>query len=89
MIEKCDSKTIFTVWAKRHDPDDADPFFRVYVLSSDEEIYLTFEDSTAYQREKIPAVIGLFSAFLAVVLAFSGLIYAVGSLAIASVYFLD
>lgn len=79
LIEKCDSKTTFTVWADRFDPDDADSYYRVYALSSGEEVYRTFEDSTAYKREEIPFSIGIFSIFLVILLAFSTFIYIVGS----------
>jgi len=77
--EKCDSETTFAVWAERFDPDDADPYFRVYALSSGEEVYRTFEDSTAYNREEIPFIIGIFSIFLVILLVFSAFIYIVGS----------
>lgn len=79
LIQACDGETVFTVWAKRYTPEDADPYFRVYALSSGDAIYRTFEDSTAYQREDIPLTIGIFSILLAFVLVFSGLTYIVGS----------
>lgn len=79
LIQNCDSKTTFTVCAKRYEPDDADPFFRVYALSAGEEIYRTFEDSAAYQRTDLAIIVVLLGSILIFVLAFSGFIYAVGS----------
>ncbi len=79
LTEKCDSETTFAVWAERFVPDDAAPYFRVHALSSGEEVYRTFEDSTAHKREGILFTIGIFSVFLIVLLAFSAFIYIVGS----------
>ena len=79
LIEKCDGKTTFTVWAERFTPKEEDPFYRVYALSSGTEVYRTFADSTAYRRENIPGIAALFGVFLLIVLAFSGFIYMVGS----------
>lgn len=77
--ENCNGKEVFEVWARRITPDDGDPYFRVYALSSEEAVYRTFENSTAYHREGLPASIGFYSIFLIILLGFSALIYAVGS----------
>lgn len=77
--EKCDGSTLFSVWAERFDPDDEEPFYRVYAISSEEEVYRSFEDSTAYKRQDIPFIVGIFGVFLLILLAFSAFIYAVGS----------
>lgn len=79
LIEKCDGSTEFSVWAKQFTPKDDDPYFRVYALSSGNEVYRTFEDSSAYKRQQIPMTIAIFGAFLAIWLLFSGFLYMVGS----------
>jgi hypothetical protein len=79
LMEKCNGEVYFSVWAERFTPDDEEPYFRVYALSSNEEIYRTFEDSTAYKRKDLPLTIGFFGLFLLIHLLFSGFIYAVGS----------
>ncbi len=79
LLEKCDGETSFSVCAERIEPDDSEAYYEVYALSSGEEIYRTFEDSTAYNREFLPVAIGIFGVLLLVVLAFSAFIYMVGS----------
>jgi hypothetical protein len=79
LIAGCDGRTTFSAWIDRIDPEDTDPYFRVYALSSGEMVYRTFADTTAYKREEIPLVGGVFGGMLALVLAFSAFIYAVGS----------
>ena len=79
LIKNCDGREVFSVCARRFDPDDADPYFRVYALSSAEAVYRTFEDSTAYKKAELPFSLGIFGIFLAIFLAFSAFIYAVGS----------
>ena len=79
LIEACDGSKTFSVWARRLDPDDEEPYFRVYALSSSENVYRTFEDSTADKRESLPFTIGIYSIFLAVLLLFSAIYYLVGS----------
>lgn len=79
LIEKCDGNTAFLVWAERIVPDDAEPYYWVYAISSKGEVYRTFEDSNAYRRKDIPFTIGLFSIFLVILFAISGFIYIVGS----------
>ncbi len=79
LLEKCDGETTFTVWAERFHPSDDEPFFRIYALSAGEEVYRTFEESTAFRRQDVPYIAGLFGVFLLIVLASSGLIYMVGS----------
>lgn len=79
LLKKCDSETSFSVCAERIEPDDSEAYYEVYALSSGEEIYRTFEDSNAYNREFLPIAIGIFGVLLLVVLAFSAFIYMVGS----------
>lgn len=79
LTKMCDGNTAFAVWAKRFDPDDAEPFYRVYALSSGEIVFRTFDDSNAHQREALPMSIGIFGAFLIIFLLFAGFIYIVGS----------
>lgn len=79
LTEKCNGSDVFSVWAAHVDPDDADPYFRVYALSSGKEVYRTFEDSTAYKRADLRFFAALFGIILAVFLAFSAFIYIVGS----------
>lgn len=79
LIQKCDGSTLFSVCADRIDPEDSEPYFRVYALSSGQDVYRTFEDSTAHKREDLRFFIVLFGILLAVFLAFSAFIYIVGS----------
>lgn len=79
LAEKCDGDTTFSVWAERVTPDDSDAFYRVNAISSGDEVYRSFEDSTAYNREFMPYALGFLGISLAVVLAVSVPIYIVGS----------
>ena len=79
LLAQCDGNTVFSVCARRFNPDDAPPFFRVYALSSGNEVFRSFEDSTKYNRQEIPVIAAFFGGILVFVLAFSWLIYAVGS----------
>ena len=75
---RCDGQTTFSVWVTQvTDPDD--PHYYIWALSSPDEDYYTFEDANAYNRGSVPMILCLFGGILAVLLAFSGLIYAVGS----------
>lgn len=75
----CDGSRSFSAWGIRVDPDDSEPYFRVYALSSGETVYRSFADSTACKRQELPLVVGIFGGLLAFILAFSAFIYAVGS----------
>lgn len=79
LIAGCDGSTTFSAWVVRIEPEDTDPYFRVYALSSGETVYRTFQDATASKRAEIPLTAGIFGGSLALVLAFSAFIYAVGS----------
>lgn len=79
LIKKCDGNTSFSVWAEQITPDDAEPYYLIYALSSEGEVYRTFEDSTAYRRQDLPITIGIFSVLLVILFASSALIYIVGS----------
>lgn len=79
LLAQCDGNTVFSVCARRYNPDDAPPFLRVYALSSGNEVFRSFEDSTKYNRQEIPVIAAFFGGILVFVLAFSWLIYAVGS----------
>ena len=79
LIDQCDGNTVFNVCARYYEPDDADPYFVVYALESNGEVYRTFEDSTAYRRKDLPILSGFSGIILGVFLAFSWLVYAVGS----------
>lgn len=75
---RCDGETTFSVWVTQvTDPDD--PHYYIWSLSSTGVDYYTFEDANAYNRGSVPMILCLFGGFLAVLLLFSGLIYAVGS----------
>lgn len=78
LTERCDGTASFTVWAKRITPDNSAPYYRVYALSSDGEVYRSFQDSTAHNRDNIPYILGIFGILLGFFLGFSALIYAVG-----------
>ena len=79
LVENCDGNTEFSVYAKRFDPDDREPYYRVYALSADGEFYRTFEHSTEYRRDDLPLTVAIFGGFLAVMLLVSAFIYIVGS----------
>ena len=38
LLDQCDGHTSFRVCAKRYDPDDAPPFYRVYEFSAENEV---------------------------------------------------
>lgn len=77
--EKCDGSTVFSVIADSVDPKDGDPYYKVYSMTSEDVVYRSFEDSTAYKREDLPLVMCVFGAILLFILAFAGLMYVVGS----------
>lgn len=79
LTEKCDGTTPFEVWAEHVTPDDSDHFYRVLAISSEGEVYRSFEDSTAYNREFMPYALGFFGICIAVLLVPFVLIYIVGS----------
>ncbi|MBE5887751.1 MAG: hypothetical protein E7283_02830 [Lachnospiraceae bacterium] len=79
LTAKCDGQVYFTVWAKRIKPRSGPAYFRVDAISSGEEVYRTFEDSTAYNISNIPFYIGVFGVFLIIVLVMAILTYFVGS----------
>ena len=79
LVERCDGDTEFSVCAKKFDPDDREPYYRVYALSAEGEFYRTFEQSTEYRRDDLPLTVAIFGGFLAALLFASGFIYIVGS----------
>lgn len=78
LASRCNGATSFTLWAERINPKNDDPYYRVYELSSGSEIYRSFPDSTAHNRETIPLILRVYGIILGIVLGFSALIYAVG-----------
>lgn len=79
LASRCDGATSFTLWAERITPKNDDPYYRIYELSSGSEIYRSFQDSTAYNRETIPSILLVYGIILGIILGFSALIYTVGS----------
>lgn len=78
MQKKCDGITNFTVWAMRREPDDNDPYYSIYAISSGEEVYLTFENSNIYRRQDLSFVFNIFGSLLLFVLLISAFIFIVG-----------
>ncbi len=79
LIQKCDGEKLFTVWAARVTPGDTKAYNKVLAISSDGEVYRSFEETTAYQREDLPIIAGAFGIGTAMILATFALTYAVGS----------
>lgn len=79
LVQKCDGEKLFTVWATRVTPGDTKAYNKVLAISSDGEVYRSFEETTAYQREDLPIIAGAFGIGTAMILATSAVTYAVGS----------
>lgn len=75
----CNGITEFSVWVNRVEPDDADPYYLIYSISSGENVYLTFKDSNLYRRSELSYVFFIFGPILLFFLALSAFIFIVGS----------
>lgn len=74
----CDSNTVFTLWATYREPDDREPYYDVLSIFSEEEVYLTFEDSTDQARKGAYMVLMLMGGILLLELLTALVIYLVG-----------
>ena len=78
LTEKCDGRTMFTVWTESYRSDDGESYYHIRELFADGVTYRSMEDSNQYSQRGAWVVLALFGGILVLFLVIGWITYRIG-----------